>query len=74
MIFISQAGRNRHEDICESMELFAAEVMPEFKERDPGLVAAKEERLASAVEAALARREGPRTVDPDYCITPAILP
>jgi alkanesulfonate monooxygenase SsuD/methylene tetrahydromethanopterin reductase-like flavin-dependent oxidoreductase (luciferase family) len=74
VIFISQAGRNRHEDICESMELFAAEVMPEFKERDPGLVAAKEERLASAVEAALARREGPRTVDPDYYITPAILP
>jgi hypothetical protein len=23
LIFVSQAGRNRHEDICESMELFA---------------------------------------------------
>ena len=33
LIFISQAGRNRHEDICESMELFAREVMPEFHER-----------------------------------------
>ena len=33
LIFVSQAGRNRHEDICESMELFAREVMPEFHER-----------------------------------------
>lgn len=73
VIFISQAGRNRHEDICESMELFAREVMPEFKERDPAHVAAKQERLAPAVEAALARREGPRTVDPEYQIDPAML-
>ena len=72
VIFISQAGRNRHEDICESLELFAREVMPEFKERDPGLVAAKEERLAVVKEAALARREGPRTADPDYRILPAM--
>ena len=27
-----QAGNNRHEDICESLELFATEVMPEFHE------------------------------------------
>ena len=33
LIFVSQAGRNRHEHICESLELFAAEVMPEFAER-----------------------------------------
>src|SRR5436305_10325563 len=30
MIFVSQAGRNRHEDICESLDLFARTVMPEF--------------------------------------------
>ena len=24
LIFVSQAGRNKHEDICESLELFAA--------------------------------------------------
>ncbi|HLQ62783.1 MAG TPA: LLM class flavin-dependent oxidoreductase, partial [Candidatus Acidoferrales bacterium] len=30
VIFISQSGRNRHEHICESLELFAREVMPEF--------------------------------------------
>jgi len=68
VIFVSQAGRNRHEHICESMELFAREVMGEFAERDPAHVAARDERLADAVAAALARREGPRTVDPDYLI------
>ena len=70
VIFVSQAGRNRHEHICESMELFAREVMGEFAERDPAHVAARDERLADAVAAALARREGPRTVDPDYLIPP----
>ena len=30
VIFIQQAGRNRHADICSSLELFAAEVLPEF--------------------------------------------
>jgi alkanesulfonate monooxygenase SsuD/methylene tetrahydromethanopterin reductase-like flavin-dependent oxidoreductase (luciferase family) len=33
VILLNQAGRNRHEDICESLELFATEVMPEFNER-----------------------------------------
>jgi hypothetical protein len=30
IILLNQAGRNRHEHICESLELFASEVMPEF--------------------------------------------
>jgi alkanesulfonate monooxygenase SsuD/methylene tetrahydromethanopterin reductase-like flavin-dependent oxidoreductase (luciferase family) len=30
VILLNQAGRNTHEDICASLELFAAEVMPEF--------------------------------------------
>jgi len=50
--------------------LFAREVMGEFAERDPAHMAAKEARLADAVAAALARREGPRPVDPDYRIPP----
>ncbi len=33
-VFIQQGGRNKHEHICESLELFAAEVMPEFKARE----------------------------------------
>ena len=50
VIFISQAGTNRHEDICESMDLFATAVMPEFKERDQVLAKRKAERLEPAME------------------------
>ncbi|MGE5597499.1 MAG: hypothetical protein ACM3S1_15845, partial [Hyphomicrobiales bacterium] len=28
-------GKNSHEDICASLELFAKEVMPEFHDREP---------------------------------------
>jgi alkanesulfonate monooxygenase SsuD/methylene tetrahydromethanopterin reductase-like flavin-dependent oxidoreductase (luciferase family) len=66
LIFISQAGRNRHEDICESMELFAREVMGEFKDRAEQIEHQKAERLAPAIETALARREPPRTAPADY--------
>ena len=30
VILLNQAGKNTHEDICSSLELFAKEVMPEF--------------------------------------------
>ncbi|MEY2468106.1 MAG: hypothetical protein QOF21_804 [Actinomycetota bacterium] len=33
VILLNQAGRNTHADICSSLELFAAEVMPEFAGR-----------------------------------------
>jgi alkanesulfonate monooxygenase SsuD/methylene tetrahydromethanopterin reductase-like flavin-dependent oxidoreductase (luciferase family) len=56
-VFIQQGGKNRHEDICESLERFAAEVMPEFKEREDERVKRKTERLAPAIEAALARKQ-----------------
>jgi alkanesulfonate monooxygenase SsuD/methylene tetrahydromethanopterin reductase-like flavin-dependent oxidoreductase (luciferase family) len=56
VIFVLQAGKNRHEHICESLELFGKEVLPEFAERDPAQVAAKAERLAPAIEAAMERK------------------
>ena len=56
VIFLQQGGKNRHEDICASLELFAAEVMPEFAARDADHRAAKDARLAPAVEAALGRK------------------
>lgn len=31
---LNQAGKNTHEDICQSLELFANEVMPEFHARE----------------------------------------
>jgi alkanesulfonate monooxygenase SsuD/methylene tetrahydromethanopterin reductase-like flavin-dependent oxidoreductase (luciferase family) len=56
VIFLQQAGRNRHEDICESLELFAAEVMPEFKAEAEAREAAKARELAPFIEAAMARK------------------
>ena len=57
VIFIQQGGKNRHDHICESLELFAAEVMPEFKEREAERERAKAERLAPAIEAAIKRKK-----------------
>jgi alkanesulfonate monooxygenase SsuD/methylene tetrahydromethanopterin reductase-like flavin-dependent oxidoreductase (luciferase family) len=56
LIFVMQAGKNRHDHICESLEMFGTQVLPEFQERDEAIVAAKAERLAPVVEAALARK------------------
>jgi len=58
-VFIQQGGRNRHEDICASLELFAARVMPEFRERHAARARRKAEELAPYVERALARRTSP---------------
>jgi hypothetical protein len=55
VIFVSQAGRNRHEDIMESLELFGRDVLPEFMEREERSAAAKAKRLEPVVERALSR-------------------
>ena len=52
-----QAGKNRHEHIMESLELFGTEVLPEFIERDEKQAAAKAKRLAPVIEQAMARKE-----------------
>jgi alkanesulfonate monooxygenase SsuD/methylene tetrahydromethanopterin reductase-like flavin-dependent oxidoreductase (luciferase family) len=70
VIFVSQSGRNRHEHICESLELFAREVMPEFA-GDGGRQRERTERLAPAIQAALARREPPRRPPEGYTIRAA---
>ncbi len=54
--FIQQAGRNKHEHICEALELFAAEVMPEFKEREVAREATKMKELQPYLDAAMARK------------------
>jgi alkanesulfonate monooxygenase SsuD/methylene tetrahydromethanopterin reductase-like flavin-dependent oxidoreductase (luciferase family) len=66
LIFVSQAGRNRHEHICESLELFATEVMPEFAARADELERKKLDPLAPSIEAALARRPAAPTLSEDY--------
>jgi alkanesulfonate monooxygenase SsuD/methylene tetrahydromethanopterin reductase-like flavin-dependent oxidoreductase (luciferase family) len=56
VIFVSQAGKNRHEDIMESLELFGREVLPEFKERDAKCQRDKAQRLDGVIERVMARK------------------
>ena len=51
-----QAGKNQHEHIMESLELFGSEVLPEFKDRDEEHVAEKTKRLEPVIETAMARK------------------
>jgi alkanesulfonate monooxygenase SsuD/methylene tetrahydromethanopterin reductase-like flavin-dependent oxidoreductase (luciferase family) len=50
VILLNQAGRNRHEDICEALELFATEVMPEFHAMEPEHAEWKRKVLAGQLE------------------------
>ncbi len=63
VLFVMQAGRTRHEHICEALELFGAEIAPEFAARADAADAARDERLAPAIDAALARRMPPRMLE-----------
>jgi alkanesulfonate monooxygenase SsuD/methylene tetrahydromethanopterin reductase-like flavin-dependent oxidoreductase (luciferase family) len=56
-VFIQQGGNNLHENICEDLDLFAREVMPEFKEQEEARLRKKDQELAPYIEAALARKE-----------------
>jgi alkanesulfonate monooxygenase SsuD/methylene tetrahydromethanopterin reductase-like flavin-dependent oxidoreductase (luciferase family) len=57
IILLQQAGRNRHEHICESMELLGREVLPVFAAEAPERERRKAEELAPYIEKALARKE-----------------
>ena len=56
VIFLQQAGRNQHQHIVESLELFAAEVMPAFKAAATEREAKKASELAPYLEAAMKRK------------------
>jgi alkanesulfonate monooxygenase SsuD/methylene tetrahydromethanopterin reductase-like flavin-dependent oxidoreductase (luciferase family) len=56
VIFLQQAGNNRHEHICEALELFAREVMSEFKSEFAARDARKREELTPFIAAALKRK------------------
>ncbi|HUO72834.1 MAG TPA: LLM class flavin-dependent oxidoreductase [Solirubrobacteraceae bacterium] len=68
VIFVLQAGRNRHEDICESLELFAQRVMPRFVDGRERLEADKAQRLSEPIGRALARRHTAPSPDGSYLI------
>ena len=42
---LNQAGKTSHKDICESLEMFAKEVMPEFTAEEPAHQAWKQDVL-----------------------------
>jgi luciferase family oxidoreductase group 1 len=50
VILLNQAGKNTHEDICSSLEMFAKEVMPEFHDREPEHQAWKQKVLNREIE------------------------
>jgi len=64
VIFIQQGGRNRHEHICESLELFAERVLPDFKERHERRMRAKAEELAPYIERAMQKVPPIEKLDP----------
>ncbi len=70
VILATTSGKNRHEDVMESLELFGREVLPEFVDRQERAEADKASRLDGAIEAALARK--PATDhpphDPDFAV------
>lgn len=50
IILLNQSGKTTHEHICESLELFAKEVMPEFHAMEPAHQAWKQDVLAKRIE------------------------
>ncbi|WP_399895702.1 LLM class flavin-dependent oxidoreductase [Streptomyces sp. BBFR51] len=68
VIFSVQIGRNRHEHITESLELFAREVLPQFTEGREEREAQKAARLEVAVKEALGRVETPDRDVSDFVI------
>jgi alkanesulfonate monooxygenase SsuD/methylene tetrahydromethanopterin reductase-like flavin-dependent oxidoreductase (luciferase family) len=72
IILLQQAGRNRHEHICESLELLAGEVLPEFSAKAAERERRKAEELAPYIEKALARKKRmPALADADIPIVRA---
>ncbi|MDA0338822.1 MAG: LLM class flavin-dependent oxidoreductase [Proteobacteria bacterium] len=57
LILLQQAGRNKHEEICRSLNMFAKEVLPAFKDNQEAREARKARELAPYIEAALARKK-----------------
>jgi alkanesulfonate monooxygenase SsuD/methylene tetrahydromethanopterin reductase-like flavin-dependent oxidoreductase (luciferase family) len=57
IILLQQAGRNRHEHICSSLQLLADEVLPEFKTQATAREKRKAQELAPYIARAMARKK-----------------
>ena len=64
IIFVQQVGRNRHDHICESLELFSQSLLGEFKERELARQAKKQAELQPFIDAALERKDRMAPIDP----------
>jgi alkanesulfonate monooxygenase SsuD/methylene tetrahydromethanopterin reductase-like flavin-dependent oxidoreductase (luciferase family) len=60
LLFIQQGGKNRHDHVCESMELFAAEIMDEFHEGEEERQQRKMDELAPYIAQAFERKADQR--------------
>ncbi len=56
VILSSAAGKNRHEHVMESLELFGKEILPEFAEREEKRQRDKAARLEPVIEKVMARK------------------
>jgi hypothetical protein len=63
-VFIMQHGKTKHEHICESLELFAREIMPEFLDEHEARQARKMKELDPYIEKAFERAGGRRNLRP----------
>jgi alkanesulfonate monooxygenase SsuD/methylene tetrahydromethanopterin reductase-like flavin-dependent oxidoreductase (luciferase family) len=57
VIFVQQAGRNKHEHIVDSLKLFASDVMPRLKQDAAERERRKQAELAPYIAAALQRKQ-----------------
>jgi len=72
IILLQQAGRNKHAEICESLELLAREVLGEFAAKRAARERRKAEELAPFIEKALARKQRmPALADADIPVVRA---
>jgi alkanesulfonate monooxygenase SsuD/methylene tetrahydromethanopterin reductase-like flavin-dependent oxidoreductase (luciferase family) len=70
VIFIQQGGRNQHAHICDSLKLFADEVMPEFKQGEAEREKRKMDELGPYLEAAMKRKKWMQPLDEEH--TPVV--
>ena len=65
VLFIGQAGKTKHEHVCESLERFASDLMPEYTAEEEARETRKQEELAPYIEQALARKQWMQPLAPD---------
>ncbi|MAQ11726.1 MAG: LLM class flavin-dependent oxidoreductase [Chloroflexi bacterium] len=63
IVFSVESGTISHEEICATLELFAKDVMPEFKQRDEQRASLKYSRDQTLSREVMARKEQPNVVE-----------